>query len=140
MDDYKTPIGRLGEQAIEFTQSNLKPPFTAFEVSAELSVEGFHLLFLALPPWAWIVIVAAVVWRLNGIGSADVAGHGGHRGADRCRWPGRDDLELHHVSEVRPGIRRRFGVFALAIILDRAMRATMAKTSTASAQAAAEKA
>ena len=39
--------------------------------------------------------------------SADVAGHGGHRGADRCRWPGRDDLELHHVPEVRPGIRRR---------------------------------
>ena len=33
-----------------------------------------------------------------------------------------------------------FGVFALAILLDRAMRATMAKTSTAPAQAAAEKA
>ena len=59
MDDYKIPIGRLGEQAIEFIQSNLKPLFTAFELSAELSVDGFHFLFSALPPWAWIVIVAA---------------------------------------------------------------------------------
>ena len=48
MDEYKIPIGRLGEQAIEFIQSNLKPLFTAFEVSAELSVEGFHLLFLGV--------------------------------------------------------------------------------------------
>ena len=73
MDDYKIPIGRLGEQAIEFTQANLKPLFTAFELGAELSVDGFHLLFSALPYWTWIVIVAAIVWRLNGRGMAAFA-------------------------------------------------------------------
>ena len=70
MDDYKLPIGRLGERLIDFTHSNLKPLFAAFELCAELSVEGFHILFLALPPWAWIVIVAALAWRLNGRGMA----------------------------------------------------------------------
>ena len=66
MEDYKIPIGLYGERLIVFTYDNLKPLFTAFKVTAELSVEGFNLLFSALPAWAWIVIVVAVVWRLKG--------------------------------------------------------------------------
>jgi ABC-type proline/glycine betaine transport system permease subunit len=66
MDAYKIPIGQFGEWVMVYTYDNLKPIFTAFKVTAELTVDGFELLFSALPALAWIAIVAVVVWRLKG--------------------------------------------------------------------------
>lgn len=76
MEIPKIPLGRLGEAGIRWMTLHLSGPIEAFGTAVAGIDQAFVWLFSAVPPLAWIGVIAAVAWHAAGRSTAIFAGLG----------------------------------------------------------------
>jgi ABC-type proline/glycine betaine transport system permease subunit len=65
MDDYKFPLGAIGENVIGLLVRHAQPEVNAFAWACLRLDHGFRDLLSAAPPYFWVIVFGALVWRFS---------------------------------------------------------------------------